>query len=257
MTPRTKAVVAVDIFGYPCELDELRAICDRHGLALVEDAVRGARRALQGPAARLARPPGRLRVLSEQADDDRRGRRGHDRLRRGARAARLAPQPGPAGDVELAPARPASASTTGSTTSRPRSGSASSRSSTGSSRRAASVAARYARAARGRRRRAAARRRRRPRALVVRLRRQAAARRRPGRRDRAARRRGDRVRAVPAVDPPAAVHARAVRLRRGPASRSARTRAPARWRSRSTRGCRSRIRSGSSTRSAQPSSAAA
>ncbi len=38
ITPRTKAVVAVDIFGYPCELDELRAVCDRHGLALVEDA---------------------------------------------------------------------------------------------------------------------------------------------------------------------------------------------------------------------------
>jgi perosamine synthetase len=38
ITPRTRAVVAVDIFGYPCELDVLRAICDRHGLALVEDA---------------------------------------------------------------------------------------------------------------------------------------------------------------------------------------------------------------------------
>ncbi len=38
ITPRTKAIVAVDIFGYPCELDELRAICDRHGLALVEDS---------------------------------------------------------------------------------------------------------------------------------------------------------------------------------------------------------------------------
>ncbi len=38
VTPRTKAVVAVDIFGYPCELDELRSICDRHGLVLVEDA---------------------------------------------------------------------------------------------------------------------------------------------------------------------------------------------------------------------------
>jgi perosamine synthetase len=38
VTPRTRAVVAVDIFGYPCELDELRTICDRHGLALVEDA---------------------------------------------------------------------------------------------------------------------------------------------------------------------------------------------------------------------------
>src|SRR5205085_10123632 len=26
VTPRTKAILAVDIFGYPCELDELRAI---------------------------------------------------------------------------------------------------------------------------------------------------------------------------------------------------------------------------------------
>jgi perosamine synthetase len=38
VTERTKAVVAVDIFGYPCELDELTAICDRNGLALVQDA---------------------------------------------------------------------------------------------------------------------------------------------------------------------------------------------------------------------------
>jgi perosamine synthetase len=38
VTPRTKAIVAVDIFGYPCELDELRAIADRHGLALIQDS---------------------------------------------------------------------------------------------------------------------------------------------------------------------------------------------------------------------------
>ena len=38
ITPRTKAVVAVDIFGYPCELDSLRALCEQHGLALVQDA---------------------------------------------------------------------------------------------------------------------------------------------------------------------------------------------------------------------------
>jgi dTDP-4-amino-4,6-dideoxygalactose transaminase len=38
VTERTKAIVAVDIYGYPCELDELRAICDRHGLVLVEDS---------------------------------------------------------------------------------------------------------------------------------------------------------------------------------------------------------------------------
>jgi perosamine synthetase len=38
ITPRTKAIVAVDIFGYPCELDALLALCERYGLALIEDA---------------------------------------------------------------------------------------------------------------------------------------------------------------------------------------------------------------------------
>jgi len=38
VTERTKAIVAVDIYGYPCELDELRAIADRHDLALIEDS---------------------------------------------------------------------------------------------------------------------------------------------------------------------------------------------------------------------------
>jgi perosamine synthetase len=38
ITDRTKAIVAVDMFGYPCELDDLRAIADRHGLALIEDS---------------------------------------------------------------------------------------------------------------------------------------------------------------------------------------------------------------------------
>ena len=69
--------------------------------------LRGARRRLQGPPARLARPPRHLGLLSEQADHDRRGRSGHDGLRGGACDARLAPEPGPARDLELAPARPA------------------------------------------------------------------------------------------------------------------------------------------------------
>ena len=38
VTPRTKAIMAVDIFGYPCELDELRAIAERHGLVLIQDS---------------------------------------------------------------------------------------------------------------------------------------------------------------------------------------------------------------------------
>jgi perosamine synthetase len=38
ITERTRAIVAVDMFGYPCELDELVRIADRHGLTLIEDA---------------------------------------------------------------------------------------------------------------------------------------------------------------------------------------------------------------------------
>ena len=38
ITERTKAVIAVDIFGYPCELGPLRELCERHGLALIQDA---------------------------------------------------------------------------------------------------------------------------------------------------------------------------------------------------------------------------
>ena len=38
ITERTRAIVAVDMFGYPCELDELRAIAERHGLVLIQDS---------------------------------------------------------------------------------------------------------------------------------------------------------------------------------------------------------------------------
>jgi perosamine synthetase len=38
ITERTKGIVAVDMFGYPCELDELRAIAERHGLWIIDDS---------------------------------------------------------------------------------------------------------------------------------------------------------------------------------------------------------------------------
>jgi perosamine synthetase len=38
ITDRTRAVVAVDIYGYPCELDDLRAVCEARGVALIQDA---------------------------------------------------------------------------------------------------------------------------------------------------------------------------------------------------------------------------
>lgn len=38
VTPRTKAIIAVDYAGQPCDYDALRAIADRHGLILIADA---------------------------------------------------------------------------------------------------------------------------------------------------------------------------------------------------------------------------
>ena len=38
ITPHTKAILAVHVFGHPCEIDEIRAIADRRGLFLIEDA---------------------------------------------------------------------------------------------------------------------------------------------------------------------------------------------------------------------------
>ena len=38
ITERTVGIIAVDVFGQPADFDELRAIADRHGLWLLEDA---------------------------------------------------------------------------------------------------------------------------------------------------------------------------------------------------------------------------
>jgi perosamine synthetase len=58
ITERTRAIVAVDMFGYPCELDELRALAERHGLTVIDDSCealgaeyKGAPVGSQGPSA--------------------------------------------------------------------------------------------------------------------------------------------------------------------------------------------------------------
>ena len=38
ITSRTRGIVVVDMFGYPCELDELRRTAEQHGLVLIEDS---------------------------------------------------------------------------------------------------------------------------------------------------------------------------------------------------------------------------
>lgn len=50
VTPRTKAIVAVDLYGQMAPIERLREIAERHGLALIEDGAQaiGARRRIDG-----------------------------------------------------------------------------------------------------------------------------------------------------------------------------------------------------------------
>ncbi|WP_456789394.1 DegT/DnrJ/EryC1/StrS family aminotransferase [Cellulomonas sp. P5_C5] len=55
ITERTVGILAVDVFGQPADYDELRAIADRHGLWLMEDAACSAGATYKGrPAGSLA-----------------------------------------------------------------------------------------------------------------------------------------------------------------------------------------------------------
>jgi perosamine synthetase len=72
ITDRTRAIVAVDIFGYPCELDPLRALAERHGLTLIQDACEalgaeygGARLGSHGPSAVFAFYPNKQITTGE------------------------------------------------------------------------------------------------------------------------------------------------------------------------------------------------
>jgi perosamine synthetase len=38
ITPRTRAILPVHVFGYPCKIDRINEIAARHGLAVIEDA---------------------------------------------------------------------------------------------------------------------------------------------------------------------------------------------------------------------------
>ncbi len=51
ITPRTKAIIAVHVYGNVCDMVALQAIADRHGLALIEDAAEALGSQWQGRAA--------------------------------------------------------------------------------------------------------------------------------------------------------------------------------------------------------------
>ena len=50
ITPRTKAIMAVHWGGYPCDLAEIQAIADRHGLVVIEDAAHSPGASYRGQA---------------------------------------------------------------------------------------------------------------------------------------------------------------------------------------------------------------
>ncbi len=58
ITPRTRALVVVDYAGIPCDLDEVMALADRHGLTVIEDACHAVGASYRG------RPVGSIAHLS-------------------------------------------------------------------------------------------------------------------------------------------------------------------------------------------------
>ena len=107
ITERTRAVVAVDIFGYPCELDPLQEICERHGLVLIEDSCEALGATYKG---RPIGSHGHLAVFAFYPNKQMTTGEGGvvvTALGRGARAAREPRQPGSGGLGRLARARAA------------------------------------------------------------------------------------------------------------------------------------------------------
>ncbi|MGE9293482.1 MAG: DegT/DnrJ/EryC1/StrS family aminotransferase, partial [Puniceicoccales bacterium] len=51
ITPKTKAIIAVHLYGHPADTTALRALCDKHGLALIEDAAQAHGAKLHGKSA--------------------------------------------------------------------------------------------------------------------------------------------------------------------------------------------------------------
>jgi perosamine synthetase len=50
ITPRTKAIMAVHWGGYPCDMAEIQAVADKHGLIVIEDAAHSPGATYQGRA---------------------------------------------------------------------------------------------------------------------------------------------------------------------------------------------------------------
>ncbi len=67
ITPRTRVIIPVHLFGHPADLDPIRAIADRHGIVLLEDSAlavgaeyRGVKTGTFGPLGCFSLAPGKI-----------------------------------------------------------------------------------------------------------------------------------------------------------------------------------------------------
>ena len=80
ITPHTKAVLPVHMYGHPCDMDRINEIAKSHQLLVVEDAAHAV--AAEWPAHRRAQPGHGFQLLRYQEPDHRRRGDDHDRRRR-------------------------------------------------------------------------------------------------------------------------------------------------------------------------------
>jgi dTDP-4-amino-4,6-dideoxygalactose transaminase len=66
ITNKTKAVIAVHMWGYPAELSKLQDLCDTHGLHLIEDAAQALGARVDGTLAGASSPVGCLSFFSKK-----------------------------------------------------------------------------------------------------------------------------------------------------------------------------------------------
>ena len=103
ITPHTKAIMPVHLYGQPCDMDPLLDICKKHNLTLVEDAAQGHGAKYHGKNVGTFGRYGRFQLLSRQKS-----------RAPAAKAARSSPMtlPWPPGPAPCANTAPASATTT-------------------------------------------------------------------------------------------------------------------------------------------------
>ena len=93
ITPRTKAIMPVHLYGEPADMDAIMALAAKHGLKVVEDVAQAQGAQVRGRRAGALGHAGAHSLLPDQEHRClRRRRRGHDRRRDAGRAPACAAQ---------------------------------------------------------------------------------------------------------------------------------------------------------------------